>query len=499
MKLKKFYLIAALMAAPMASFATDYFVTPEGRGNGDGSSWDNAMSLDAFREKAGDASTDIHTYYFAGGEYIVAGPLKILKKGCTLIGGFAPDLTGISHDTPTYPSTTPTIFTGDINQDGVAGEGDAECILSVKTDTKNGDESKKVVLQGLELTGAYSQSAPKDNNNANARGALHLENCGYVEVDNCRFYGNVGDDPSGSNPGLVGGMAFTSHRSQSIFNDCEFTGNSAVSRGGAIRLTSGNETKDDKGRTVFNRCLIANNTIKNNLGSAICMQTGAYLQIINSTITGNVAGEGASAVYATGEDNLNSRSIYIVNSTIAGNEGGVQVEVTKGNNGANLYVANSIIVSEEGDAMSIGDVKNFGNGGMNIVGSDANNVLTWGDTDDAKAENNYAAIFGDNVLGANGVIEPLADEGKYTASALTAATAAWGIEADLTVDQTGAKRADGSTPGAYAKSTATGITGVEAVKGGADDAYYTLQGVKLGSRPTATGIYIHNGKKVIIR
>ncbi len=149
--------------------------------------------------------------------------------------------------------------------------------------------------------------------------------------------------------------------------------------------------------------------------------------------------------------------------------------------------------------MSIGDVKNFGNGGMNVVGSDANGVLTWGDTDDAKAENNYAAIFGDNVLGANGVIEPLADEGKYTASALAAATADWGIEADLTVDQTGAERADGSTPGAYAKSTATGITGVEAVKGGADDAYYTLQGVKLGSRPTATGIYIHNGKKVIIR
>lgn len=499
MKLKKFYLIAVLMTAPAASFATDYYVTPDGRGTQDGLSWDNAMSLDAFREKVGDTSTDIHTYYFAGGEYVVAEPLKIFKKGCTVIGGFAPDLTGTSHDTPTYPSATPTVFTGDINQDGVAGEGDVDCIFAIQTDTKNGDDSKKVLLQGLELTGAYSQSAPKDN--ADARGAIHLNNCGYVEVDNCRFYGNVGDDPAGSNPKLVGGMAFTSHRSQSIFNDCEFTDNQGVSRGGAIKLTSDNlkEAKDAKGKTVLNRCLIANNTIKNDLGSAICMQTGAYLQIINSTITGNVAGEGASAIYATGEDDANSRSVYIVNSTIAGNKGGVQVEVTKGNNGANFYVANSIIVSEEGDAMSIGDVKNFGNGGMNVVGSDANNVLTWGDTDDAKAENNYAAIFGTKELGDNGVIEPLADEGKYTASALAAATADWGIEANLKVDQTGAERADGSTPGAYAKSTATGITGVEAVKGGADDAYYTLQGVKLGSRPTATGIYIHNGKKVIIR
>ena len=163
-------------------------------------------------------------------------------------------------------------------------------------------------------------------------------------------------------------------------------------------------------------------------------------------------------------------------------------------------MANSIIVSN-GDtpALSVVTTKTSVSGGMNVVGSNAGGVLTWGDTDDAKAENTYAAIFGDNVLGANGVIVPLADKGNYKASVLDAATADWGIEADLTVDQTGKTRADGSTPGAYAKSTATGITGVEAVKGGTDDAYYTLQGVKLGSRPTATGIYIHNGKKVIIR
>lgn len=294
-------------------------------------------------------------------------------------------------------------------------------------------------------------------------------------------------------------MAFTGHRSLAVFNDCEFTGNKAVSRGGAIRLTAGNVTKDEKGKTVFNRCLIANNTIKNDLGSAICMQTGANIQIINSTITGNVAGEGASAVYATGEDNLNSRSVYVVNSTIAGNEGGVQVEVINGN-GANLYVANSIVVSDDDTpAFSVTSVKDFVSGGMNIVGSDANGVLTWGDTDDAKAENNYAAIFGSNELGDNGVIEPLADKGNYTASALDAAVADWGIEADLTVDQTGAKRADGSTPGAYAKTVSSGIQGVEAAEGNGDDAYYTLQGVKLGARPTVTGIYIHNGKKVIIR
>ena len=33
----------------------------------------------------------------------------------------------------------------------------------------------------------------------------------------------------------------------------------------------------------------------------------------------------------------------------------------------------------------------------------------------------------------------------------------------------------------------------------ADNAYYNLQGVKYNSKPTAAGIYIHNGKKVIIK
>ena len=492
MKLKKFYLIAALMAAPAASFATDYFVTPDGKGTQDGLSWDNAMSLDAFREKVGDASTDIHTYYFAGGTYVVDEPLKILKKGCTLIGGFAADLTGTSHDTPTYPSAAQTVFTGDVNGDGVASNGDAECLLAVKTDTKNGDESKKVVLKGIELTCAYSQSSPGDN--ATARGALHLDNCGYVEVDNCRFYGNVGEDPTGENAKQAGGMAFTSHRSLSVFNDCEFTDNKATSRGGAIKLTSDNK---EKGKTTFNRCLIARNTIKNDLGSAICMQYGAYLQIVNSTVTGNAGPDGEAAIYATGTDDSHLRYVYVVNSTVAGNGAAPQIEMTSD---ANLFVANSIIVSDgDAAALSVSTTKESVSGGMNIVGSDAAGTLTWGDTDDAQAGNNYAAIFGDHVLGANGVIEPLATTGKYTAAALAEAIAGWGIEADVNVDQTGKPRADGSTPGAYAKTTPSGIQGVEAVEEAGDGAYYTLQGVKLGARPTATGIYIHNGKKVIIR
>ena len=492
MDFKKFTLVAALLAAPAAlSAQTNHYVSLTGAGANDGSSWDNAMPFSVLCENI-DTYENGDVFYFKEGTYVFSTPLKVTKKGYTFIGGFASELTGTSNETPTYPTATPTVFSGDVNSDGVASEGDAECLLSFKTDTKNGDDTKKVVLKGLELTCAYSQTSP--GNNATARGALHLENCGYVEVDNCRFYGNVAEEPAEGNAKQVGGMAFTSHRSLSVFNDCEFTDNKATSRGGAIKLTSDDK---EKGKTTFNRCLIARNTIKNDLGSAICMQHGAYLQIVNSTVTGNAGPDGEAAIFATGTDDSHLRYVYIVNSTVAGNGAAPQIEMTSD---ANLFVANSIIVSDgDAAALSVSTTKESVSGGMNIVGSDAAGTLTWGDTDDAQAGNNYAAVFGENVLGDNGVIEPLAETGKYTAAALAEAIADWGIGVDVTVDQTGKTRAEGSTPGAYAKTTPSGIQGVEAVEEAGDGAYYTLQGVKLGARPTATGIYIHNGKKVIIR
>ncbi len=48
------------------------------------------------------------------------------------------------------------------------------------------------------------------------------------------------------------------------------------------------------------------------------------------------------------------------------------------------------------------------------------------------------------------------------------------------------------------------LSGIQSVTANhsADDAWYTLQGVgidKLDSMPTKSGVYIHNGKKVVIK
>ena len=43
-------------------------------------------------------------------------------------------------------------------------------------------------------------------------------------------------------------------------------------------------------------------------------------------------------------------------------------------------------------------------------------------------------------------------------------------------------------------------TAIRTVKGDEDDTdWYTLQGYKIGKKPTKQGVYIHHGKKVVIR
>ena len=200
MDFKKFTLVAALLAAPAALFAqSNHYISLTGAGSNDGSSWDNAMPFSTLCENI-DTYENGDVFYFKEGTYVFSAPLKVTGKGYTFIGGFSKDLTGTSNETPTYPTVTPTIFSGDVNGDGVANEGDSECLFSFKANTKNGVKDNLIVLKGLDFTGAYSQASP--GNNATARGALHLDNCGWVEVDNCRFYGNVAEEPAEGRNGV---------------------------------------------------------------------------------------------------------------------------------------------------------------------------------------------------------------------------------------------------------------------------------------------------------
>lgn len=418
MKTKRFTLLLAGMLSVSASFATDYYVSVDGAGTKDGSSWENAIDFASMYGKINDFDNG-DVFYFQGGTYVPTAVTVITNKGYSFIGA---------------STGTPTVFSGDLNGDGVANAGDANGLIAIQMNTINGNKEKHFVLKDLTFTGACITSEKN--------GALKIDNSGWVDVDNCIFDGNKSTF-NGSND--CGGAACWSYRSTVNFKDCQFVYNESYARGGAVKLTSNNTDKSIKGYTTFERCLFANNSA-NNMGSAIFFNTGMELNIVNSVIKDNISGtEGeVGAIFTIGVDNTNDRQITIVNSIIAGNTGGAQV---LGRKDANIRIANSIIVGDgENPAISIsGTPKQMLSAGYNVIGKyNASGTPSWKTSDLVSDDNTLSSIFGANAVTDGPESAPYG----ATAEQLSAAVKDWNITQDLTVDMNGNPRGEVSVPGA---------------------------------------------------
>lgn len=431
--MKRFTLLMAGMLCASASFATDYYVSVDGAGEKDGSSVENALNFATMYANVNTyANGDV--FHFAGGTYYVPADAPIVTNGYTFIGS---------------ASGQPTVFSGDLNEDGIANAGDASTLLAVQMNTVHGNTAKHFVLKNITFKNAFVNEASK--------AALKLDNSGWVDVENCIFEDNVSAYQTGSD---YGGAACWSYRSTVNFTNCIFAGNSAVGRGGAIKLTSNAKTK---GYTTLNRCQIQDNSAQS-MGSAIFLQHGVKLDIINTTITGNKSGtEGeVAAVFTIGADDTYTRQITVINSTIAGNTGGAQI---LGRDKANIRLANSIIVGEEDNpAMRIaGTPTQLLSAGYNIIGvykDGATTAPAWQSSDWVSADNTLASVFGQNGVAAG----PIAAPYGATASQLTAALSEWDIDQDLTVDVNGTSRGEVSVPGANVAEPMKGSFAITDVK-----------------------------------
>lgn len=414
--MKRFTLLMAGMLCASASFATDYYVSVDGAGKKDGSSVENALDFATMYANVNTYDNG-DVFHFADGTYYVPAGAPTVTNGYTFIGS---------------ASGQPTVFSGDLNEDGMANAGDASTLLAVQMNTVHGNTAKHFVLKNITFKNAFVNEASK--------AALKLDNSGWVDVENCIFEDNVSAYQTGSD---YGGAACWSYRSTVNFTNCIFAGNSAVGRGGAIKLTSNAKTK---GYTTLNRCQIQDNSAKE-MGSAIFLQHGVKLDIINTTITGNKSGmEGdVAAVFAIGADDTYARQITVINSTIAGNTGGAQI---LGRDKANIRLANSIIVGyEDNPAMRIaGTPTQLLSAGYNIIGvykDGAAAAPAWQTSDWVSTDNTLASVFGQNGVAAGPITAPYG----ATASQLTAALSEWGIDQDLTVDANGTSRGEVSVPG----------------------------------------------------
>lgn len=427
--MKRFTLMLAGVLCASASFATDYYVSVDGSGEKSGSSWENAI---AFTEMCGKINEyqNGDVFYFQGGTYYVPAKVPTVSNGYSFIGA----TTG-----------TPTVFSGDVNGDGVANEGDAPSLLFIKLDTKNGDDSKHFVLKNITFTGAYV--------NQTKTSALRVDNSGWVDVQNCIFDKNISVYSKDNNHG---GPACLLERSTVNFTDCKFINNKSEGRGGAIKLTSDASTK---GYTTLNRCLVSGNTASP-LGSAIFFNHGQELNIINSVITKNESGTGGEigAIFSIGaEEGKNARRITIINSTIAGNIGGAQV---LGRKDADIRIANSIIVGDGTPAISLQEKpKQFLSAGYNIIGKyqvgDAS-TTAWKTSDFVSEDNTLNSIFGTNAV----MDGPVAAPYGATQVQMEAIAKGWSLGQDLKQGINGVSRGDIAVPGAVVAEPLKGKFGI---------------------------------------
>ncbi|MDE5635773.1 MAG: hypothetical protein K2I52_05655, partial [Muribaculaceae bacterium] len=197
-----------------------------------------------------------------------------------------------------------------------------------------------------------------------------------------------------------------------------------------------------------------------------------------------------------------SQIVNIVSSTVAGNKSTDGAQIYTNGKGV-LNVANSIVVAD-GDEAAIADATEttgYAFQGNNLIGGVAEGY-TASESDDINAGNNYLAVFGSNVLAENGTLTPIKFKAGMAVDAIRSVVAAesWNYSVDCGVDQLGEARAAGTGNGALAVTNVS--SGVDDVtvdsEECADESWYSLQGMKFNDRPTAKGVYIHKGKKVLV-
>lgn len=515
MKLKGLLLTAAV-AASANVMATNYYVKPGNAATGnDGSSWDKALTIwDIYQNEAVAKKKEADSkykngdvFFFAGGTYYptleAGGVSQRIYRGYIFVGGCDPTQ-GPVTTWPIYPSATPTIFSGDLNADGVASPGDARCLVNMRLGSKGmntaddrytvSDASlKPLTFHGFEFKCAYNESEWPSSEAADAMtgwGALSVVQ-GWLELYNCDVHDTYAAKASGMS---VYGSLYN-------LRDCRFYNNHANQTGAALRVNINTDIRYSRG--TVERCAFYNNTLDDRYGAAIALTAGE-MYIVNSTVSGNTSYAEGGGVVANGDKNA-TRKLHIINSTIAGNTctaDPTELYKTDAETGevtnpgslvgtdlriaadANFNMFNSIVVGRtddgtvakapivmkdaaKGEAAPLFEPRcEFEN--FNITGSclplieaEKWSYIKKGTTNSMQAANTFAALFGEQDINASAdkVLVPnktyieglaaqefyppyVADVNTYAAQLATEPLfVTTGYQVpDLTVDQTGAKR-----------------------------------------------------------
>ena len=315
-----------------------YYVVPGNEMTGkDGTSWENALTIwDIYNHESKFAKKDEEAiwkngdvFFFAGGTYYptveAGGTAGRIYRGFKFVGGCDP-ANGLITDPdyrPDYrPSTNPTIFSGDLNGNGIADPEDAQNLILMRrgsnlnldaTDqydlskaTGSNGELAPLRIYGFEFKCAYNSNPfpSESSNNMAGWGAISAVQ-GWIELYNCNVHDTYAERASGVS--IYGSMYRVT--------DCQFYNNVAVQTGAALRVNINGATRYSRG--VVERCSFYNNTLSDRFGGAIALTAGE-MYLVNSTISGNTAYYEGAGIVSNGSSTADRR-LHIINCTIAGN------------------------------------------------------------------------------------------------------------------------------------------------------------------------------------
>ncbi|MGI6090014.1 MAG: choice-of-anchor Q domain-containing protein, partial [Saccharofermentanales bacterium] len=272
-------LCMCLMLLPemvIAEPTTTWYVTQNGAGDQDGTSWANASSNlnDVMNNKAQEG----HEIWVAKGTYTPGTDETdtfTLKKGVKVYGGFTGEETSLSDRN--WVDNVTTLSGNGVNLHVVKGGSDA-----TPDDTR---------LDGFTVTGGNADTAEHDNSGLQGGGMYN--NNSSPTVANCTFSGNTAN--------YNGGGMDNNNSSPAVVN-CTFSGNTA-SNGGGMQ-------NNNSSPTVVN-CTFSGNRASNGGGM---YNENSSPTVVNCTFSGNTADHNGG-----GMQNYNSSNPTVVNCTFSGN------------------------------------------------------------------------------------------------------------------------------------------------------------------------------------
>ena len=424
----------------------DFYVKVNG--TGEGSSWDDAMSGEKFRDMVNsNAFSKGDTIYMAAGTYYTGTTANVndqnaltdhmkFTTGITIYGGFPANSTGKNRSI-TYPSANETIFSGDLNHNGTPDQGDCHLMQLVM----NGNQT--ITFNGIIFKGGYLSQ----NLNEIVRPGIYINGNGTdARFNYCKFVDNISKINGGN---YAGGAAIGLWRGSATLYRCEMSGNKSHDRGGAIRLIHNSP------KLFIDQCLFYNNSTEGDWGGCIqCSTAGATVVINNSTFYSNTTGSGGGAVNG-------SCMSYISNSTFVNNSCANDPQDFRTESHEKHYTINTIIVGSNahitGSKANIFIRNNsFTSEGYTVygtVGGEGTFNAGTGDIAGRYTEDIFGTPNLTNQGGTTLILKPLAKINGATLTQLRDFKTKYKdiipASFDLTVDQRGKRRQETTTVGAF--------------------------------------------------